>query len=733
MDETFFDLMEFFKKPSIIETFVDILLCAVPIWLAVMIGLVIGWSWRPRWTGLVFLGLRSKSRFLWTAPPGFGARRLWLAFTALSALSVCRTIWSNFKGKDGKSVLAAPASSSGERRDGSIRLSFEMKLTGVYLETLLVGCYKILESSAGELEDREDIVTEKDLEHLLHLLEGKDGRKEWQCMMERSTSNMRYQAWRREPQQIAMLDNDSESDTLAPGGDFFYQEGPTVYRSRTVFEDATPELVRDFFWDDEFRPKWDPMLTYFKILEECPHTGRMIVHWIKKFPFFCSDREYIIGRRIWDARKAYYCVTKGVPYPGLHKSDKPRRVDLYFSSWVIRAVESRRGDGQMSACEVTLLHYEDMGIPKDVAKLGVRHGMWGAVKKLHSGMRAYQNARKSEASLSRSALMARITTNISFDEGMDSSEPVVDEEDKSQAVDIQRHDDHGIDWKWIAIGGTVTMVCFLHSGAIGKALLLGAGQRIARRNLKNQLTGEVRIETVAIRFRSLWQASLDATKKVMITTYRIFMFIALTWNVEDLMPPTERLIFNFNSREELKKWHLYSDSEYGGSSSASLEIMDEGNGLKGVFSGNLSLDVAEGSRWNISRSGFCGMRSKKFDGFIDLDAYDTIALKLKGDGRSYISTIYTENWVNSPGQMEDNSWQAFVFVPKDNWYIAKIPLARYLPTWRGNVIDASMEMNQSRILGMSLSVNAGGGIPGARSGPGDFKVELDWIKAFRTQ
>lgn len=33
--------------------------------------------------------------------------------------------------------------------------------------------------------------------------------------------------------------------------------------------------------------------------------------------------------------------------------------------------------------------------------------------------------------------------------------------------------------------------------------------------------------------------------------------------------------------------------------------------------------------------------------------------------------IYTENWVNSPGQMEDNSWQSFVYVPKDNWYIAK--------------------------------------------------------------
>ncbi|XP_054779925.1 probable complex I intermediate-associated protein 30 isoform X1 [Prosopis cineraria] len=258
------------------------------------------------------------------------------------------------------------------------------------------------------------------------------------------------------------------------------------------------------------------------------------------------------------------------------------------------------------------------------------------------------------------------------------------------------------------------------------------------------------------KLRTLVQASLNATKK------------AFTWNVEDLMPPTERYIFNFNSKEELKKWHLYSDSEYGGLSSASLEITESENGPSGIFSGNLSLDVSQDSKWNMIRSGFCGMRSKKvfasflqlkerreggfsgvraeinkssfldlltvkFDGFIDLDSYDTIAMKLKGDGRCYISTIYTENWVCSPGEQEDNSWQAFVFIPKDNWYIAKIPLARYLPTWRGNVIDEEMEMNPSRILGMSLSVNAEGGVPGARSGPGDFRVELDWIKALRTQ
>ncbi|CAI9114479.1 OLC1v1015210C4 [Oldenlandia corymbosa var. corymbosa] len=139
------------------------------------------------------------------------------------------------------------------------------------------------------------------------------------------------------------------------------------------------------------------------------------------------------------------------------------------------------------------------------------------------------------------------------------------------------------------------------------------------------------------RFRGLWQASVNATKR------------ALTWNVDDWAPPTEKYIFSFSSKDELKKWHLYSDSEYGGLSSASLEIKDaeSASSSTGVFSGNLSTDISEGTKWNMSRSGFCGMRSKKFDGFIDLESYDTIALKLKGDGRSYISTVSSSICISS--------------------------------------------------------------------------------------
>ncbi|XP_078436780.1 uncharacterized protein LOC144707516 [Wolffia australiana] len=419
------------------ELVMDVLLCVVLVWLAVMIGLVIGWSWRPRWAGLVFLGLGSRVRFawLWSLPLGFGAHRLWLAFTALSAFSLCRSFWAKFKRKEESS-------------------SAILVISDVPAGSEIVPSAEIQEESCGsESEQLRDSVTEKDLDHFLLLLDNNNGAAVWHHMMERTTPNMTYQAWRYEP-----------------------EGGPVVYRSRTVFEDANPELVRDFFWDDDFRLKWDHMLSHFELLKEFPCTGISVVHWIKKFPFFCSDREYIIGRRIWESGDAYYCVTKGIEYPWLQKKDKPRRVDLYFSSWRVRAVPSSKQDGNAGACEVTLVHYEDMGIPKDVAKIGVRHGMWGAVKKLQSGLRSYQINRKNELTLSRSAQLAHYTTKIPISAPFIATN--VDGTDLAASVTIKRH---GIDWKWVAVGGAVAVVCGVQTGVIGKALVLGVARRLARR------------------------------------------------------------------------------------------------------------------------------------------------------------------------------------------------------------------------------------------------------------
>lgn len=43
-------------------------------------------------------------------------------------------------------------------------------------------------------------VTEEDLQHLFRLVEVTDGGPEWHKMMDKSLPNMRYQAWRRDPE-----------------------------------------------------------------------------------------------------------------------------------------------------------------------------------------------------------------------------------------------------------------------------------------------------------------------------------------------------------------------------------------------------------------------------------------------------------------------------------------------------------------------------------------------------
>jgi hypothetical protein len=119
---------------------------------------------------------------------------------------------------------------------------------------------------ATPVEDAELAVNTADLKHLRRVVEEKDGGPAWIHMMDRTLPTFRYQAWRRD-----------------------MENGPPQYRSSTIFEDASPDVVRDFFWDDDFRMKntWDDMLLQHNTLEECTETGTMVVRWVRKVSYLC--------------------------------------------------------------------------------------------------------------------------------------------------------------------------------------------------------------------------------------------------------------------------------------------------------------------------------------------------------------------------------------------------------------------------------------------------------------
>ncbi|XP_060203990.1 uncharacterized protein LOC132632165 [Lycium barbarum] len=406
--------MEILERPTIGAVFVEIMTFLGPVWIAFLLGIIVGWIWKPKWASW------KNCKFEFSAPS---------SPTALVLNSPSKSLELNQPQSFHSSKARTPSFAS------------------------YADCSEIEQFDSGPSQMNALPITDEDLEHLWHLVERKDGGPPWKHMMDRSTPNMSYQAWQRDR-----------------------ETGPPQYCSRTVYEDATPELLRDFFWDDEFRVKWDDMLVHAETIEECPTTGTMIVHWVRKFPFFCSDREYIFGRRIWESGRSYYCVTKGVPSPSIPRKDKPRRVDLYYSSWFIQAVESRKGNGQLTACEVLLFHHEDMGIPWELAKFGVRQGMWGTVRKIERGLRSYQKFRASNMKISHSAFMAQVNTKID-PEYLKSTDG--DEESSGTEVQVSPAKLEGsINIpKLLIIGGALAFACTLDRGIIPKALLINVAKK----------------------------------------------------------------------------------------------------------------------------------------------------------------------------------------------------------------------------------------------------------------
>ncbi|GLT48310.1 hypothetical protein SLA2020_219420 [Shorea laevis] len=429
-----------FQKSTKGEVCLEILEFLGPVCFAFLVGLIIGWVWKPKWAILgrhksrceVSKSLNLSSPFSSSSssspssPSGFSPLK---AFGSAPCLRSDK-IWVINNGVHKKSVPAVPI----EHDDFSTSQSHE---------------------------GHPSVITEEDLHNLRRLVEMKDGGPSWIHLMDRSTPSVSYQAWQRDP-----------------------KTGPPQYRTRTVFEDATPELVRDFYWDDEFRLKWDDMLVHSATIEVCPITGTMIVHWIRKFPFFFGDREYIIGRRMWEFEGSYYCVTKGIPWPSIPRHEKPRRVDLYYSSWYIRAVESRRGNGQLTACEVLLFHHEDMGIPREIAKLGLRQGMWGFVKQMEPGLHAYQKERASGSPLSKSAFMAQINTKI-FPEYLrtleSNSDPSKTKEDAPTTLENPFAKNIA---KILILGGAIVLAFGLDRGLLCNAFMFRLGRRLGNREKK---------------------------------------------------------------------------------------------------------------------------------------------------------------------------------------------------------------------------------------------------------
>jgi monofunctional biosynthetic peptidoglycan transglycosylase len=159
-------------------------------------------------------------------------------------------------------------------------------------------------------------------------------------------------------------------------------------------------------------------------------------------------------------------------------------------------------------------------------------------------------------------------------------------------------------------------------------------------------------------------------------------------------------LLDFAGPEPAQKWQAVNDNVMGGVSDGRFRITAD---KTMEFSGRLSLE---------NNGGFTSVRTKPSD--LDINAGDTLVVRVKGDGREYVLNIYTKS------RRMAFSYRAPLPTLKDEWTEVSVPLKEFIPTSFGNRVQGMgpVEPNQINSLGFMLSDKR----------PGPFKLEVDWVK-----
>ena len=162
-------------------------------------------------------------------------------------------------------------------------------------------------------------------------------------------------------------------------------------------------------------------------------------------------------------------------------------------------------------------------------------------------------------------------------------------------------------------------------------------------------------------------------------------------------------LLDFAGSDAAQKWQAVNDNVMGGVSDGRFRITSDKT-LE--FSGRLSLE---------NNGGFASLRTKPAE--LEINAGDTLVVRVKGDGREYVLNIYTKS------RRMAFSYRAPLPTMKDEWTEVSVPLDEFIPTAFGRRVQGMgpVESDQINGLGFMLSDKQ----------PGPFKLEVGWVKVLR--
>ena len=162
----------------------------------------------------------------------------------------------------------------------------------------------------------------------------------------------------------------------------------------------------------------------------------------------------------------------------------------------------------------------------------------------------------------------------------------------------------------------------------------------------------------------------------------------------------ELSIVEFDGADDVS-WTVVNDGVMGGRSSGSIRVREDGTG---VFEGTVSLQ---------NNGGFASVRALTEPR--DLSSFRSLRLRIRGDGRTYQVRL------RSNRRLDGIAYRAEFGTSGEGWEGVEIPFEAFEPTFRGRVLPGVHELDTSALRQVGLMI--------ADSRAGDFRLEIDWIRA----
>ncbi len=164
------------------------------------------------------------------------------------------------------------------------------------------------------------------------------------------------------------------------------------------------------------------------------------------------------------------------------------------------------------------------------------------------------------------------------------------------------------------------------------------------------------------------------------------------------------MIYDFTSADQFKQWQVINDGVMGGVSRSTFTKTDPSGAL---FAGVVSLE---------NYGGFCSASSRQAMP-ADASAFTGIALRCKGDGKTYKLTLKNDS------SFGGFSYQFRFAVLANEWMVVKAPFSEFKASFRGQPVPDAPPLNPGVIQSVGLLI--------ADKQAGPFNLQAEWIQAYK--